>query len=256
MAAKILLGLAILFTVCSLGLGLKTKSKVSAIRSELDTANTTVTQTTAEKTKIAAEAKAAKEELAVVNTAKEAADAAVKAEKADNEKVKAEAADAAAKLAAKEDELKKLNDAIANATPVPAATPDPKVLADLEEAKKKADEQAVIAKAAQTKLAETESRAKSLEEEKARRDASLSKPGLEGKVLAVNPNWNFVVLSVGDRQGVAMNSTFVVKRGSSMIAKLRITSVEPSTAIADIVRGSGPKGTAVEPGDVVIFGGS
>ena len=255
MAAKILLGIAILFTICSLGLGLKTKTKVTDIRNEMDSAKAQVATTTVEKNKATADAKAAKDELAVVNTAKEAADAAATAAKADAEKVKTQAAETATKLAAKEAELKEIAEKIAQSTPPPAATPDPEVAKRAEEAEAKAKEQALVVEAAQAKLKEAEAKAKGLEEEKARRDANLSKPGLEGTVLAVNPSWNFVVLSIGDRQGVAMNSTLVVKRGGTMVAKLRITSVEPSTAIADVVRSSLSKGASVQPGDVVIFGG-
>ncbi len=77
--------------------------------------------------------------------------------------------------------------------------------------------------------------------------------GVEGRVLAVNPAWNFVVLNLGDKQGVVNNAELLVKRGRQLVGKVRITSVEPSTSIADIVVNSVPSGTVISPGDNVIF---
>jgi hypothetical protein len=48
----------------------------------------------------------------------------------------------------------------------------------------------------------------------------------------------------------------VVTRGTEMIARVRITSVEPATSIADIVPNSISRGIRVQPGDKVIFPGS
>jgi hypothetical protein len=79
--------------------------------------------------------------------------------------------------------------------------------------------------------------------------------GLSGKVLAYNPGWNFVVLSIGDRQGLKPASQLIVTRGSQPIAKVKVTTVEPSSAIADIIPGSVAKGDFVQPGDVVVYEG-
>jgi hypothetical protein len=83
----------------------------------------------------------------------------------------------------------------------------------------------------------------------------FAKIGLSGRIMAVNPGWNFVVLSVGDRQGAAVGATMLVMRGGSPIGKAKITSVEPSTSIADIVVGSVPEGYSVQPGDMVVYEG-
>jgi cell shape-determining protein MreC len=77
--------------------------------------------------------------------------------------------------------------------------------------------------------------------------------GLEGRILAVNPAWNFVVLSLGDKNGVVSNAELLVKRGTQLIGKVRVTSVEPSTSIADIVANSVPEGATISPGDDVIY---
>ncbi len=84
----------------------------------------------------------------------------------------------------------------------------------------------------------------------------ILKNGLEGEVLAFNPGWNFVVISIGDRQGAVANAEMILKRGDEQIGKVRITSVEPSTSVADIIPGSLAKGVRVEPGDKVLFPGN
>ena len=92
-----------------------------------------------------------------------------------------------------------------------------------------------------------------LQKEKEDRMQQKMRNGLSGRVLAVNPAWNFVVLSLGDKNGVVNNAELLVKRGSQYIGKVRVTSVEPSTSIADIVANSVPQGTAISPGDNVIY---
>ena len=53
-----------------------------------------------------------------------------------------------------------------------------------------------------------------------------------------------------------MGAQMIVKRGDQMVAKIKITSVEPSTAIADVVPGSLARGARVMPGDRVVYTGS
>jgi uncharacterized phage infection (PIP) family protein YhgE len=79
--------------------------------------------------------------------------------------------------------------------------------------------------------------------------------GLQGKILAVNPGWNFVVLNVGDQQGVLVNASLIVVRGNMPVARLRVTSVERSTSVADVIPSSMARGVSVQPGDAVIFEG-
>ena len=75
---------------------------------------------------------------------------------------------------------------------------------------------------------------------------------LEGKVLAVNSTWSFVVISLGDQNGISTNREFFIKRGDQIIAKAKVTSVEPSTSVADIVPNKEASKTAVQVGDVVV----
>lgn len=85
------------------------------------------------------------------------------------------------------------------------------------------------------------------------RQNSQMRQGLSGTILAVNQAWNFVVLSLGDRQGVVSNAEMLVQRDGQYLGKIRVTSVEPSTSIADILVRTVPRGLSVMPGDQVIY---
>ena len=88
------------------------------------------------------------------------------------------------------------------------------------------------------------------------REVGTRKPGVRGNVLAVNQAYNFVVLNLGGRQGVEPNSELLVLRGGTLIGRIRISSVEPSTAIGDIITSSLARGVQVQPGDNVIYAGT
>jgi hypothetical protein len=55
---------------------------------------------------------------------------------------------------------------------------------------------------------------------------------------------------------VVDNATLIVQRGASMVGRIRITSVEPSQSIADIIPNTVPAGISVQPGDLVVYPGS
>lgn len=82
------------------------------------------------------------------------------------------------------------------------------------------------------------------------------RPSVRGTVLAVNQAYNFVVLNLGDHQGLEPNTEMLVLRDTTIIGKIRISSVEPSTAIGDILGNSLARGVQVQPGDTVIYAGS
>ena len=115
-----------------------------------------------------------------------------------------------------------------------------------------AEQQTLITKL-QSELDSSRSQLSVLTKEKQDRLHQRMRNGLEGRVLAVNPAWNFVVLSLGDKNGVVSNAELLVKRGTQLIGKVRVTSVEPSTSIADIVANSVPQGATISPGDNVIY---
>jgi type II secretory pathway pseudopilin PulG len=93
-------------------------------------------------------------------------------------------------------------------------------------------------------------------ETKVRREGGARRAGVRGTVLAVNQAYNFVVLNLGAHQGVEANAELLVVRDGALIGKIRISSVEPSTAIGDIVTSSLERGVQVQPGDIVIYAGT
>ena len=89
-----------------------------------------------------------------------------------------------------------------------------------------------------------------------RESSSSHRAGVHGAVLAYNQAYNFVVLNLGARNGVEPNSEMLVLRDGTLIGKIRISSVEPATAIGDIMTNSLARGVQVQPGDSVIYAGT
>jgi myosin heavy subunit len=105
-------------------------------------------------------------------------------------------------------------------------------------------------------LSSARAQVEELRQRESERAQQVMRQGLSGRVLAVNQGWNFVVLNLGDRNGVVNNAEMLVQRGNQLVGKIRITSVEPSTSIADIVVNSVPRGLSIQPGDQVIYAGA
>jgi hypothetical protein len=89
-----------------------------------------------------------------------------------------------------------------------------------------------------------------------RESSSSHRAGVHGTVLAYNQAYNFVVLNLGARNGVESHSEMLVLRDGTLIGKIRISSVEPATAIGDIMTNSLARGVQVQPGDSVIYAGT
>ena len=88
------------------------------------------------------------------------------------------------------------------------------------------------------------------------RETGPRRTGLRGTILAVNQAYNFVVLNLGARHGVDANAEMLVLRDGALVGKIRISSVEPSTAIGDIITNSLARGAQMQPGDNVIYAGT
>ena len=160
-------------------------------------------------------------------------------------------------VTAKQAELDVLNKKLADTagkTPTGEANPD--IAKQIDDLKHQKDELQLVKdslanqlKASQDQLAAAGARAAAIEN----KSAML---GLRGQVLAVNREYNFVVLNLGSRNGVSGNATMIVQRGGSLVGRVRTVSVEPSQSVADIVPNSVPAGVVVQPGDTVIFPGT
>jgi hypothetical protein len=60
---------------------------------------------------------------------------------------------------------------------------------------------------------------------------------LKGKILVVDPKWDFVVLSIGEDQGVLQDGELLVSRDGKLVAKVVVRSIEKDRCIANIVPG-------------------
>ncbi|MDX1952796.1 MAG: hypothetical protein SFY81_11485 [Verrucomicrobiota bacterium] len=98
-------------------------------------------------------------------------------------------------------------------------------------------------------------RRKLLEAELAKYTGGNTEPtlpaGTKGKILAVDPKYDFVVLDIGGNQGLVENARMLVNRDGRLVAKVKITSVEPNRAIANIIPEW--KQDEVMEGDQVIY---
>ncbi len=72
---------------------------------------------------------------------------------------------------------------------------------------------------------------------------------LKGKIVAVDPKWDFVVLNVGGDQGVLDDGELLVSRDGKLVAKVIVRSVQKDRSIANIMPGW-QLGQVIE-GDVV-----
>ncbi len=254
---KILLFASFVFVVASGVLGFLNKTKLDATRESLTSSESKANQA---QQSLAA----AKKELAEANTAsttvkaeRDQALSQVSSLQSDVEKAKADvaslttqktaaesqAAQLQADNQAKQQEIDKLKNDSANPQPT---GPSPDQIA------KEKEQETLIAQLQQKVDNQTAELSKYRQADEDRKQG-LMRPGTEGKVLAVNPAWNFVVLSLGDKNGVVNNAELLVKRGSQLIGKVRVTTVEPSTSVADIVSNSVPQGIVINPGDRVIY---
>jgi len=60
---------------------------------------------------------------------------------------------------------------------------------------------------------------------------------IKGTVLVSDPKWDFVVLSVGQDQGVLEHGELLVNRNGKLVAKVRVTSVQKDRSIANVMPG-------------------
>jgi hypothetical protein len=60
---------------------------------------------------------------------------------------------------------------------------------------------------------------------------------LKGKIIVVDPKWDFVILNIGDEQGAIEDGEMLVSREGKLVAKVIISRVEKDRCIANIVPG-------------------
>jgi len=76
--------------------------------------------------------------------------------------------------------------------------------------------------------------------------------GLRGRVLAVDPKFEFVVLDIGEEDGVLERGEMLVNRSGKLVARVRIMSVQTNRSVANVMLDW--KQADIMEGDVVTVG--
>lgn len=268
---KILLGIALAALLGAAALAFLAKGNAEKLQGILATTKQDLAMTRGKLSKTEAELKTRTEELTAANAKIEEKDKEIANLKGQMDDLNKKIADAAAAMEAKTaamdalqkefDEYKKLKEG--GKPPVAGGVggvelESPIVTAlkgDLVKAQAEAAESKALVDSLTAKKKELEDKMVALEQYKKRKETETMRIGVGGRILAVNPGWNFVVISIGDKQGAAMNATMLVVRDGTPIGKVRVTTVEPNSSIADIIPGTLGKGVTIQPGDRVIFEG-
>jgi hypothetical protein len=82
-------------------------------------------------------------------------------------------------------------------------------------------------------------------------DRIVEMPGLKGKVLVVDPKWEFVVLDVGENQGALKDGIMMIHRNSRLVGKVKISNVMPDRSVANLMPGWSLQ--EVHEGDQVLY---
>jgi len=259
--AKIFIGLALVITLATAALGFLTKSNIQGIKDKATEAVNAKNKAEGNLQVAKTELKKAQDDVAAAKTAVDEKDKEVAAKTAQIDALTKQTTDAKTALEDKDKQIADLTGKLSGVKPeVVAPTVDPAVLDELKKRAEKAEAELAEAKQLEEtmnrKVKDNDSRVAALEQYKRDRERQLQRPGVSGRILAVNPGWNFVVLSIGDRQGLMTNSPLLVTRGGEPIAKVRVTSIETSRSIADVIPGSVRRGVTVQPGDNVVYEGS
>ena len=258
---RLLLFFTIALSMASAVLAYLTKEKAADLTSTLTAANQNVSVLKNDNSKL-------KEEKKTVEAKVEELDKGVQSQKAEADKLRnettakqSEIAKAQADLAQAKEKAMTLEKQLEERPPAaPASAPDPaaeqrlaELRLELEKAKQAASE---IQKEAELKVKQAEAKA-SLAAVKRKAEAAKiaeKKVPTEGQVVEYNADWNFVVVNLGDKQGVTPESKLQVSRGGKVLAHLDITEVRPKFATAGIVYAQGvPKSAKLKLGDTVQF---
>ena len=79
---------------------------------------------------------------------------------------------------------------------------------------------------------------------------AVALPSLSGKVTAVDPKWDFVILDMGANHGLLKNGELSISREGKLVARVKVSRVETDYAIANVMRGF--KISEIKEGDAVL----
>ena len=266
---RILLFATIALSLVSASLAYLTRQKAEELAGSLKSTSQKATETVSSAAKLKEENKTAQsriEELSKsVEEQKAQADKVstnLKESESKGTKLEAEVAEKAKKAEAL---ARQLEEAVAAAKPV-APAPDPALVDKMAKLSDDLDKTKQAAEAEQKRLmqkaVELEGRVAQLTlKNKTGNDGGT--PGgrsggigiqktVSGTVVAVNEGWNFVVVDLGDKNGVTPETQLAVQRKGKVVANLKVTEVRPKHVSAGVEYAEGSRKEKIRLGDTVV----
>jgi len=258
--AKISLVIAIVVTLLTAGLAFVTKTKVDDLQGSLKTTKNNLTSTQSKLSHTESDLKERTESLATMTKDRDDKQQQLTAANAERDEQKKKADDIASQMADKDkqvadakSQLETIQKQFEGVDPAQLGANVKKAQEDLAKATTDLAEKDQIINTLRSQVGESTRQVETANNQLKRYRDNIALNSFTGRIVAVNPGWNFVVLDVGDKQGATVNTPLIVVRNGQNIGKVKITSVEPSTSIADVVPGSMARGQFVQPGDQVVF---
>ena len=253
---KIFLIASAVLLLLSAGLSFVNKNKLTTKIVEANDAHTAATAAQSDATRAKTAQKTAEKNAADATTKASDLQQSLTASATQVTDLNTKLADASKSVTDKDAQITTLQKTIDSLPKAAPGAPPEDFAKKLDDLTRERDELKVVREGLDGQVKSAQAQVASLSKQIADRATGASMAALRGQVLAVDHNWNFVVLNLGNRNGVNNNASMVVQRGGSMVGRLKITSVEPSQSVADIVANSVPAGIEVRPGDTVVFAGN
>jgi hypothetical protein len=266
---RILLFATIALSLASASLAFLTRQKAEEVAGNLKSTSQTVTETKSSASKLKEENKTAQARIEELNKSTEEQKAQADKVSANLKEIEAKGTKLEAEVAEKgkkvESLTRQLEEAIAAAKPA-APMPDPaqeqklaKLADDLEKTRQTAEAEQ---KRLMQKAVELEGKVAQLTaKNRATNGGGTSggggndaetKKALSGTVVAVNEGWNFVVVDLGDKNGVTPETQLAVQRKGKVVATLKVTEVRPKHVSAGVEYAEGSRKEKVLLGDTVV----
>ena len=108
-------------------------------------------------------------------------------------------------------------------------------------------------KTEEAKIADAQKKLDEITRKIVERQKMFERNSLQARVLAVNPDWGFVVIDAGKASGIEQDTKLLVTRNRQTVGKISILSVEGGRSVASIVPDAMYGGSSIVPGDRVIL---
>lgn len=85
------------------------------------------------------------------------------------------------------------------------------------------------------------------------RKKSFERNSMRARIVAVNNDWGFVVIDVGEKEGITPDTKLLVTRGTQTVGKINTLSVQGNRTVANVLTDTLGVGMQPAPGDTVIL---